>query len=116
MGCFTQLFYPNNNKIIYDKINDYKYSYKSCRNIINRYVDIYLNFNYHKLQTINLEVLFEEIYIIMLPRYKVIDKHSVNRLILISIVNNIDPHFSNTNIYKKSFFLLNNNIKYDNIK
>ena len=44
MGCFTQLFYPNNNKIIYDKINDYKYSYKSCRNIINRYVDIYLNF------------------------------------------------------------------------
>lgn len=116
MGCLTQLYYPTNKKIIYDKTNNYKYSYTSSKTIINRYIDIYLNFNYHKLHTINLETFLEEIDIIMSPRYKVIDAHSVNRLILLAIINNTDSYFSNTNIYKKSFFLLNNKIKYDNFK
>ena len=106
----------DNKKILFDKINKYNYSYKSCKNIINRYIDIYINFNYHRLYSIDLEKLFEELMVIMEPKYIIIDKNSFNRMILLSIINNLDPQLSNTNIYKKSFFLLNNKIKYDNFR
>ena len=109
MGCCPKFYYPNNNKILYDSKNNILYSFTYSKKIIERYTDIFIEINNHKLNLITVEELFDEITHLMAQNYSIIDEYSFKRLILISIIKNKSETLLNSTLLNKSFFYLNYN-------
>ena len=110
MGCCSKFYHPNNNKVLKDFKNNIAYSFKNSKNIIDRYTSIFIEVNNHRLDMININDLFDEIEILMNQIYKVIDYHSFKRIILLSVIKYKSEVVLNSELYRKSFFYLNNNV------
>ena len=109
MGIVNKLFYINNNKILYDKITKYKYTYDFSEKIIYRIVNKYIEFNRHKLNILTTTEILEDIISMIKNNYTIIDEQSVNKLIIFSIVNNPEYLLFYHKLYQKFIFLLHNN-------
>lgn len=110
MGCCSKFYYPNNNKVLKDNKNIISYSFSYSSKIINRFTNLFIDINCHKLDRISVEELFDEIKHLMGTNYKVIDEASFKRLVLISIIKIKSEVLLNSDLLNKSFFYLNNNV------